>query len=505
MGYNLSSSTEALNFNKSTNSSRDSIATKYGEPYLSKKNATDVVAKQLVSTTTEFNSIQMLLENNKQNITNAESNILKNNNELTILNKELLDIESKILLNNNRLKELENDMSPEAMLEKTKLLRENEQLQLNFNTITNQKKVILDNLTFWNNKLSTLGSEKISLNQNLNNIITKKNQLNTDLDLALKTEDSALKTMSDANPNTIGNDPAVISLLGYKPASVDTALKLQQEAALQQQRKSSAAQSLAIQNNMQYPTPVVADTYLTNVLNQQNTFNNINNSGSLIGKPVVSKLSGENDNYEYGDGPSKGFVRWDAPKSGYGMTGRVDDIIATHIQPKQKHAFMGEFPSGLTHLDWMIKTMDRPKIDVESVEQIRNNVKRNYPVKYNFGDLSITFWDDIYHKTITTIDQYFHGQVWQHQDPKQMGRIMMRDETVIPVFHIYDLVTDNQSENILKYSFYNATLSSYDFDANDTDDEGTHVIQAVFKIEGYSVSVGYGPPTLNQSNNPMWW
>ena len=199
----------------------------------------------------------------------------------------------------------------------------------------------------------------------------------------------------------------------------------------------------------------------------------------------------------------KSFLHWDAKNGGYGYESQLGEIIANHMEPKQKHAYMGEFPAGLTDLDWLVRTMDRPKIDIESVEQIRNNVKRYYPVKYSFGDLSLTFWDDIHNKTIKTIDDYFNNQVWQHDYYKNTGSLLLRDRTVIPEFHIYDLVPGTNAEPV-KYTFYNAILASYDFDAQDTDDEGIHTIQVVFKIESYKLTYGAMPRTLNIGNNPKW-
>ena len=199
----------------------------------------------------------------------------------------------------------------------------------------------------------------------------------------------------------------------------------------------------------------------------------------------------------------KSFLHWDAKNGGYGYESQLGEIIANHMEPKQKHAYMGEFPAGLTNLDWLVRTMDRPKIDIESVEQIRNNVKRYYPVKYSFGDLSLTFWDDIHNKTIKTIDDYFNNQVWQHDYYKNTGSLLLRDRTVIPEFHIYDLVPGTNAEPV-KYTFYNAILVSYDFDAQDTDDEGIHTIQVVFKIESYKLTYGVMPRTLNIGNNPKW-
>lgn len=504
----FSDSIAALNASKVSNIKRDSTAAKYGEPYASKKSATDAISKQLTVVTNEYNIAKSAVDNNITQSNEAQKNIDQYTNELNQINNDITSTESTIARNNARLKELENDMSDSAIAERNKLLNENGVLGNKLSDLNTRKITATNNLNTWKDKLTKLQQEKVNLDLNLSNAEKKKDQYNQMLDDAIKAEDASLKSMADANPKTVGADPDVSTLLGgYTPIDTAAIEKAKQDALAQQQRAAAAASALKAQQqaSKQQSYSNVQNTYISDIMNQQTTFNNINNSGSMNGGATINTLHGENDPYDFGDGPTKGYVRWDAPQSGYGMTGRIDDIIAGHIQPKQKHAFMGEFPSGLTHLDWMIKTMDRPKIDVESIEQVRNNVKRNYPIKYNFGDLSITFWDDVYHKTITTIDAYFHGQVWQQPDPKQMGRMMLRDETVIPIFHIYDLVTDNQSQNVLKYTFYNATLASYDFDANDTDDEGTHVIQAVFKIEGYSISIGDSPPTLNPSNNPMWW
>lgn len=180
-------------------------------------------------------------------------------------------------------------------------------------------------------------------------------------------------------------------------------------------------------------------------------------------------------------------VYWDAPNVQGMTTGKFDDEIVAHVEPKLKHAYQGEFPGKMGVLNWLIKTMDRPKIDIESVEQMRNNVKRNYPIRYNFGDLSITFWDDVKHVTISTITNYFHGSVWAHGGEKQnRGEFLLRDSIVIPQFTISDYVMESNSK--LVYTFYNSVLSSFDFDGHDDeDDAGVHTVQVVLKIEGFSV------------------
>lgn len=185
-------------------------------------------------------------------------------------------------------------------------------------------------------------------------------------------------------------------------------------------------------------------------------------------------------------------------------TGKLEDLIANHVQPRLKHDYIGAFPVKLSDLDWLIKSMDRPKIDIEYVEQIRNNVKRYYPIKYNYGDLSITFLDDVHHKTIDTIHQYFTGNIWKHESVQNTGCFLLRDSVTIPYFKIYDLTVENETH--LEYTFENVLLSSYDFDANDTEDEGVHTIQAVFKIERYDVRPisDLELRTINAFNDPKW-
>lgn len=167
-----------------------------------------------------------------------------------------------------------------------------------------------------------------------------------------------------------------------------------------------------------------------------------------------------------------------------------EDLIAFTLQPKYKHSYVGEFDSKpqyarLERLNWLIKSMDRPKVDIEHVEQIRNNVKRYYPVKYNYGDLSITFWDDVHHDTIAKLTDHFENQIWDHEDVYEKGNILLRDKSIISEFVVYDLSMDGEAH--LKYTFYNALLSSFDLDAPGDEEDGTFTVQAVFKIEKFTV------------------
>ena len=212
-------------------------------------------------------------------------------------------------------------------------------------------------------------------------------------------------------------------------------------------------------------------------------------------KKLMSKSKHEEHN--------SAFLYWDSPD--FKLGGRVEDIIAQHIQPKMKFAYMGEFPGELETLNWLVKSMDKPKIDIESVEQIRNNVKRNYPIKYNYGDLSITFWDDMDHKTVLTLSNYFTNNIWQHTGVSLRGRITLRDSIIVPKFSIYELTTNTSINGHLKYTFENCILSSFDFDnSEDESDDGVHTVQAVFKIERYEVETKQSPIVLNPENKPKW-
>ena len=195
------------------------------------------------------------------------------------------------------------------------------------------------------------------------------------------------------------------------------------------------------------------------------------------------------------------YLKFDAKMAN--TDGELEKIISQHIQPKNKHAYMGEFPSKLSDLDWMVKTIDRPKVDIESIEQIRFNVKRQYPVKYNIGDVSVTFWDDVDHKTVSTLYSYFTGDVWDHKSVGNTGTFLLRDSILIPVFSIYDLSVE--TNNHLEYKFENAVLSSFDFDAADDEgDETIYTVQAVFKVEKFNVIQGSSPRVLKKGNSPIW-
>ena len=216
---------------------------------------------------------------------------------------------------------------------------------------------------------------------------------------------------------------------------------------------------------------------------------------NILAAQLAAKLSGKDHNAAY--------LYFDAPST-MGAEGTLENIIADKMQPIMKHAYIGEFPTKLQDLDWLVKSMDRPKVDIEYIEQIRNNVKRQYPIKYNFGDLSLTFLDDVHHKSIMTLQNYFSKDIWKHNSIKAGGTFLLRESVVIPEMIIWDLTVE--TDRHLKYIYKNVSMVSYDFDAyDDYEDGGTHSIQAVFKIEGLEVVEGGSPRTLNLANDPIWF
>ena len=215
----------------------------------------------------------------------------------------------------------------------------------------------------------------------------------------------------------------------------------------------------------------------------------------ILASQMGSALKGEDND--------KSYLYFDAPAK-RGLEGKLEDIIADKMQPMYKHAFIGEFPDKLKNLDWLVKGMDRPKVDIEYVEQVRANVKRQYPIKYNYGDLSLTFLDDVHHKTVMAIYEYFTNNVWSHKSIKSRGTLMLRDSTVIPELMIYDL-TDTEDQH-RKYTYQNVSLLSFDYDSyDDYEDGGVHSIQAVFKIEGFKLELAQSPRALNLANDPIWF
>lgn len=197
--------------------------------------------------------------------------------------------------------------------------------------------------------------------------------------------------------------------------------------------------------------------------------------------------------HKAGEGAPKSNFIWDVgsftPEGPPGGTYEDGIIHLDTVYPRLKHWYTGNFPSHLSGINWLIKTMDRPKLDVESVEQIRNNVVRNYPVKYSVGDVSITFWDDVDHRTMDTIEQYFHGSVWDHGGNKSgPGDFLMRDSILIPKFEIMEHTVAEKIDR--KYVFYNSVLVSIDMDSDDDEgDESVYTVQVVLKPEGYETVV----------------
>ncbi len=348
----------------------------------------------------------------------------------------------------------------------------------------------------------------------------KQKELDDEVEDAIENEEEVREEQAEKYPGTFGaQNDALENVKDQEKADAqkeiddaNAAVAAENEAALEEERKAAAeraeAARLARLNRIaeleaKLASGEVQGEEANKVIQELEDMKNIQKQlerdknetlNNILAAQLASKISGKDHN--------KAYLYFDAPDT-MGLGGKLEDMITANLQPIYKHAFIGEFPEKLANLDWMVKTMDRPKVDIEYVEQIRNNVKRQYPVKYNFGDLSMTFHDDVHHKTITIIHDYFTGQVWDHKSIMAGGTFLLRDSVVIPEIIVWDLTVETDTH--LKYIYKNVSLVSFDYDAPDeAEDGGIHTIQAVFKIEGYEVVVTGGPRWLNLANDPIW-
>ena len=193
--------------------------------------------------------------------------------------------------------------------------------------------------------------------------------------------------------------------------------------------------------------------------------------------------------------PSGYLLHFDAPPGGMEATSFGADIVVNELYPKFKHGFKGTFPEEFGNLGWTIKTMDKPKMDIESVEQIRNNVVRHYPVKYSLGDVSVTFWDDSKNRTVKTLYEYAYGRTLLHDSKETSLVFLMRDSMVIPSFSVEEYNVESEQNQI--YTFENAIVSSIEMDSfEDEADDGLCTLTVVFKFERFTIE-DKNPPQEN--------
>ena len=488
-------------------------------------------------------------------ISEAEREVEKANNELEAANEALND-------KMDRIKELKEDGSEEA-LAAAKILEDDKTVEERLAAAEKAKEAADNDLKKKEDELEKLESVEDELeetmekdgeefekeNEKIEEIDDEIEDAESELDEAIVEENETLDQLSEEYPETIGkkskefqkvidDDKQKAEKLAKEKAEKEQAIKDSEEwdkqfdkneSEIEQYGTDSDGLSLAdfydedaafdcktkacldkllddAKAKMESKRIIDLEDRLKNVSNPEEQAKIVERLKKAKEIPDVEKTLNEGiANSLFGGKPTfvRGNLIWDSPKGDVDMAGRLDNLIADHMQPKYKHAYLGEFPGKLAKLDWMVKSMDRPKIDVEYVEQLRNNVKRFYPVKYNYGDISFTFWDNVEHKTIKTIHEYFTGNVWQHYDASGTGFMLLRDSTVIPSLIVWDLSIDG--EDNIKYIFENVSLSSFDFDANeDETDEGVHTIQAVFKFERYNIVTTKGIPPVLGNKSVTW-
>jgi len=187
-------------------------------------------------------------------------------------------------------------------------------------------------------------------------------------------------------------------------------------------------------------------------------------------------------------GPVQGgyYVHFDAPPGKLEAKSFGAEIAVNDIWPKLKHGFYVEFSAPLSGLGWLVKTIDRPKPEVEYTDQIRNNALRHYMIKYSYGDINVTFWDDRKNAAVQALTALYYDKVLSHGSVSAGAEPLLRDSVmmaniVLEQFNIYP-------EPNLVFVYENVLVTSIEFDQNDADDDsGSPTLAATFKYEKFSV------------------
>jgi len=471
-----------------------------------------------------IDSVSKTKEQNKQNIDIQTQSITVTNEKLKLINDNLersKQYNEDLVIQKYKLEQDDSPLAKKELLEIDKQIRESQKtIAQSYHLVRETKKHLSETKSILSNnerKEEAYDTALTEYNHELTDITDNYDECVTDYDKAKENEHNVKNKLITDYPNSFGElnndfEESKKAVIAEKKVLFDITNK-------EQERLKTEELLTQIDNNL--IEKITNESLKLDHLQQQldlntldlNTKNKIDQKMSDINDKITSLAT---------DASNKVATITNAAKAGkmdpsihdamyaggdslkFGLDGQMDKLITEHIQPKLKFAYMGEFPKILDKLNWLVKSMDKPKVDIETIEQTRNNVKRQYPVKYNFGDLSMTFWDDINHETITTLYEYFHDKVWTHNDVKLDGSFLLRDSIVIPKFYIYELTT-NAGEGHLRYCFENSILSSFDFDnSEDESDDGIHTIQAVFKIERFTVEKMKSPSNINAFNIPIW-
>jgi len=189
----------------------------------------------------------------------------------------------------------------------------------------------------------------------------------------------------------------------------------------------------------------------------------------------------------------------------------IKDFLFKYEKPKLKYLYKVTCEKSKDNLTssvgCYIKSIDRPKIDIEFVEQVRNNVIRYYPVKYSFPEASMVYYDsgdsmvtdyilNYVGTKIVTIDNQGIGRgkfvgrqnmlnggstITVHQIPVHLGNDRASDGFFNETYDV-----DIPEETI--YIYYNVQVTSIDSDQFDTDDDSGYLIYTLtFKYEYFEI------------------
>lgn len=149
------------------------------------------------------------------------------------------------------------------------------------------------------------------------------------------------------------------------------------------------------------------------------------------------------------------------------------------MQPRKKHGYVGTVLGGPSFL---IKSIDKPKANVEYNQIMRSNQMINFPRSVTFGNLTITLWNDVHSQAVALAWSNYNSHVWKNGP-------VYRDTALIKTLVVQELGVSGATKPVT-YTFKNCSIESMDFDAgDDEDDSGVTFITIALKVEGISVSV----------------
>jgi hypothetical protein len=183
------------------------------------------------------------------------------------------------------------------------------------------------------------------------------------------------------------------------------------------------------------------------------------------------------------------------------------DFLFGNAKPKLKYLYKVQCEGGdnmLTSIGCYVKSIDKPKIDVEYTEQVRNNTIRYYPIKYSFSEVSMTYYDSGDSLITNFFYSFIKTQIIDVADSGKGRGIfygrqgMMSNGSIIRVRQIPVHLGDTKaSDNMLnksfdirfpakdiEYVFYNVQITSIEGEQFDSDDDSGFLTYTVtFKYE----------------------